>query len=140
MKCSNPDCNRGIGLIAYRRGWFSKRRYCSKRCRDAFVAGVSTPQRKRSVTAYFDWLFEQPVLNAQPKLVPAAIRSRSKAGKLTAPSKNWTQLSLGDQRCRIHSMKPDDLHIIITAARDSPGCTRLPRAHYRMLPGNAGSQ
>jgi hypothetical protein len=34
MKCSNPDCNRGIGLVAYRRGWFSKRRYCSKHCRD----------------------------------------------------------------------------------------------------------
>jgi len=26
MKCSNPDCNRGIGLVAYQRGWFSKRR------------------------------------------------------------------------------------------------------------------
>ena len=38
MKCSNPDCNRGIGLVAYRRGWFSKRRYCSKHCPDAFVA------------------------------------------------------------------------------------------------------
>jgi hypothetical protein len=22
MKCSNPECNRGIGLVAYRRGWF----------------------------------------------------------------------------------------------------------------------
>ena len=38
MKCSNPDCNRGIGLVAYQRDWFSKRRYCSKHCRDAFVA------------------------------------------------------------------------------------------------------
>jgi hypothetical protein len=38
MKCSNPDCNRGIGLVAYRRGWFSKRRYCSKHCRDVFAA------------------------------------------------------------------------------------------------------
>jgi hypothetical protein len=37
MKCSNPDCNRGIGLVAYQRDWFSKRRYCSKHCRDAFV-------------------------------------------------------------------------------------------------------
>jgi len=34
MKCANPDCDRSIGLIAYRR-WFSGRRYCSKRCRDA---------------------------------------------------------------------------------------------------------
>jgi hypothetical protein len=23
MKCSNPGCNRGIGLVAYRRDWFS---------------------------------------------------------------------------------------------------------------------
>jgi hypothetical protein len=22
MKCSNPDCNRGIGLVSHRRGWF----------------------------------------------------------------------------------------------------------------------
>ena len=40
MKCSNPYCNRGIGLVAHRRGWFSKRRYCSKHCRVAFVAHV----------------------------------------------------------------------------------------------------
>ena len=38
MKCSNPHCNRGIGLVAHRRGWFDKRRYCSKECRNTFVA------------------------------------------------------------------------------------------------------
>jgi hypothetical protein len=38
MKCSNPNCNRGLGLVVYRRGWFSKRRYCSKDCRDNFAA------------------------------------------------------------------------------------------------------
>ena len=37
MRCSNPDCNRGIGLVAYQRDWFSKRNYCSKHCRDAFA-------------------------------------------------------------------------------------------------------
>jgi hypothetical protein len=37
MKCSHPDCNRGLGLVVYQRDWFSKRRYCSKHCRDAFV-------------------------------------------------------------------------------------------------------
>ena len=47
MKCSNPDCNRGIGLVAYQRGWFSKRRYCSQRCRDAFVADAQNLQQKR---------------------------------------------------------------------------------------------
>jgi hypothetical protein len=28
-------------------------------------------------TTYFEWLFEQPILNTQPKPVPAAIRTRS---------------------------------------------------------------
>ena len=46
MKCSNPDCSRGIGLVAYRRGWFSKRRYCSQHCRDAFVADSPDLQQK----------------------------------------------------------------------------------------------
>ena len=47
MKCSNPNCNRGIGLVAYRRGLFSTRRYCSKHCRDAFVADAPNLQQKR---------------------------------------------------------------------------------------------
>jgi hypothetical protein len=47
MKCSNPDCNRGIGLVVYQRGWFSKRRYCSKHCRVAFVADAPNLQQKR---------------------------------------------------------------------------------------------
>ena len=45
MKCSNADCSRGIGLISYRRNWFSKRYYCSKRCRDAFVAEPQNRQQ-----------------------------------------------------------------------------------------------
>ena len=47
MKCSNPDCNRDIGLVAYRHGWFSKQHYCSKRCRDAFVADTPNLQQNR---------------------------------------------------------------------------------------------
>jgi hypothetical protein len=47
MKCSNPDCNRGIGLIAYQRGWFSKRHYCSRYCRNAFMADAPKLQQKR---------------------------------------------------------------------------------------------
>ena len=57
MKCSNPNCNRGIGLVRYRRGWFSKQRYCSKNCCDAFVADVPKQQQKRSAASYFEWLF-----------------------------------------------------------------------------------
>ena len=47
MKCSNPDCSRGIGLIAYQCGWFNKRRYCSKHCRDAFVADAPDVRQKQ---------------------------------------------------------------------------------------------
>ena len=45
MKCSNPGCNRGIGLIAYQRGWFSKGLYCSKHCRNTFVADAPNLQQ-----------------------------------------------------------------------------------------------
>jgi hypothetical protein len=78
MKCANADCTRGIGLVHYRGGWFSKRRYCSKNCRDAVVvidrAGQS--RLEQNPTTYFDWLFGQPGLHAQPKLAPAATRVR----------------------------------------------------------------
>jgi hypothetical protein len=47
MNCSNPDCSRGIGLIAYQRGWFSKRRYCSRHCRDAFGLDLPNSRQKR---------------------------------------------------------------------------------------------
>jgi hypothetical protein len=40
MKCSNPNCNRGIGLVSYRRGWFGKQRYCSRNCRGAFATDL----------------------------------------------------------------------------------------------------
>ena len=47
MKCSNPVCNRGIGLVSYRRGWlFSDGRYCSKHCRNALVADLPSLHQK----------------------------------------------------------------------------------------------
>jgi hypothetical protein len=62
MKCSNPDCSRGIGLVRYRRGRLSKRSYCSKNCRDAFVADLPIQsQQERSAMTYFEWLFLQPI-------------------------------------------------------------------------------
>ena len=80
MKCSNPDCNRGIGLVVYRRGWFSKRRYCSKHCRDAFVADATKLQQERSVTTYFEWLCLQPIENSHE----AEASSRRYKGTLRA--------------------------------------------------------
>ena len=81
MKCLNLHCSRGIGLIAHRRGWFSKRRYCSRNCRDAFV--VDRPKRSRQeqiASTYFEWLFLQPIGNPQQKLIPAVIRIKAPRG------------------------------------------------------------
>src|SRR5262249_11282888 len=48
MKCSNSVCNRGIGLVSYRRGWLSSNGlYCSKHCRNALVADSPNQQQKR---------------------------------------------------------------------------------------------
>jgi hypothetical protein len=68
MKCANPDCNRGIGLVSHQRGWFDKRRYCSGQCRDACMAGRrKRSEQERIATTYFEWLFFQ---NPQPARLP----------------------------------------------------------------------
>jgi hypothetical protein len=79
MKCSNPNCNRGIGLIAHRRGWFSKRRYCSRNCRDALAAGLpKRSHQEQSASTYFEWLFLQPIVNPQQKLIRAVIHTNAR--------------------------------------------------------------
>ena len=75
MKCANPECDREIALIAYQRGWFGKRRYCSKHCRDAFVP--QKRQQKQGASSYFEWLFLQPIEYPRLKLKPAVIRTRA---------------------------------------------------------------
>jgi hypothetical protein len=79
MKCSNPNCNRGIGLVSYRRVWFSKQRYCSRNCRDAFLADPpkQSEQEPRAMT-YFEWLFSQPIEKPQQKLMPARVRIKAR--------------------------------------------------------------
>jgi hypothetical protein len=81
MKCSNPDCNRGIGLVAYRRGWFSKRRYCSKRCRNALVADAPKLQQKRNVTTYFEMAFRTAGFECTAE---AGARRQSRSRKATS--------------------------------------------------------
>ena len=57
MKCSNLTCGHGIGLVSYRRRWFDKRRFCSKKCRDDFM--VEWPRRSQQehlASSYFNWL------------------------------------------------------------------------------------
>jgi hypothetical protein len=64
MKCSHPDCIRGLGLVSYRRGWFGKGRYCSRQCCDAFVTERQKRLRQeRRATTY-----------QQRKLMPVVVR------------------------------------------------------------------
>jgi hypothetical protein len=57
MKCSNLDCGHGIGLVSYRRHWFDKRRFCSKKCRDDFtVERRRLNQQERLGGSYFNSL------------------------------------------------------------------------------------
>ena len=78
MKCSNPDCNRGIGLVAYPNGWLGKRRYCSRQCRDAFVSErPKLSEQEGSATTYFEWLFLQSIEKTQLKPMPAVVRVKA---------------------------------------------------------------
>jgi hypothetical protein len=65
MKCANPDCDRGIGLVSHQRGWFDKRRYCSRQCRDTWPRNRS--EQERVATTYIEWLFLQ---RPQPARLP----------------------------------------------------------------------
>jgi hypothetical protein len=77
MKCSNPHCNRGFGLLAHRRAWFDKQRYCSKECRNTFAAErLKMSQQERSAATYVEWLFLLPVENPRPKSGRSALRKR----------------------------------------------------------------
>ena len=75
MKCANPACNHGIGLVSHRRGLFGKRPYCSKACRDHVAVAPPRPSKRESATTYFEWLFAQPA-TVQPRLAVAAVRVR----------------------------------------------------------------
>lgn len=79
MKCSNPNCNRGIGLVSHRRGSFSTQRCCSRNCRDAFPTDLlkQSQQEPRAMT-YFEWLFSQPTYKPQQKLMPAHVRIKAR--------------------------------------------------------------
>jgi hypothetical protein len=71
MKCVNPNCNRSIGLVSYRRAWSSKR-YCSRQCRDA------PKTLQRNGTSRFEWLLLPPVENPSAKVAPAVVRVRTR--------------------------------------------------------------
>ncbi len=52
MKCAHPTCQRGIGLVSHRRSWFGKRLYCSRACRDNYLAEAYQPRPSRPSRAF----------------------------------------------------------------------------------------
>jgi hypothetical protein len=72
-------CRRGIGLVSHRRGWFGKRLYCSRACRDAYVAEARPSRATRPFEpSLFELLLAQA--SAPAKLVPSragAVRARA---------------------------------------------------------------
>jgi len=73
MKCGHPTCQRGIGLVSHRRGWFGKRLYCSRACRDNYVAEAYQPRPSRPSRAFDPSLLEMLLAsaNAPARLAPA---------------------------------------------------------------------
>jgi hypothetical protein len=79
MRCSNRNCNRYIGLLSHRRGWFSKERYCSKYCRYACLADrPKQSQQERRAMTYFEWLFSQPIDKPQQPVMRVLVRTRAR--------------------------------------------------------------
>jgi hypothetical protein len=86
MKCANPKCHHGIGLVFYRRGWFNRRRFCSKKCRDEFDFAASDrlqPHRQRA--SYMEWPFAQPAAGARWKGTHAMSANSSATLFIPAP-------------------------------------------------------
>jgi hypothetical protein len=77
VRCSNPKCNRGIGLVFHQRGWFSKRRHRSRDCSYAYLADLSKrPSQELRAMTYFELLFSQPIEKSLPQLTPACVGIR----------------------------------------------------------------
>ena len=72
MKCSNPKCGHGIGLVSYQRHWFDKRRFCSKKCRYDFTVERRRPSlQERLVGSYFNATSKAAWSNYSRKLAQA---------------------------------------------------------------------
>jgi hypothetical protein len=123
MKCSNPNCDRGIGLVTYQRSWFSKGRYCSQRCcRDAVMAEAANAQQM-SVLKGFIVAFVAFVGLIVPATftmaVLAAPSARPEAPHLPGCERNLADASasVAAMQARIKSLGGADRSEICTATR-----------------------
>jgi hypothetical protein len=116
MRRSNPDCNRGIGLVAYRRDWFSKRRYCSKHCRDAFRVDAPNLLKRLGLLVAFVGLIVPVTF---PTAVLAAPPARQDAPHLPGCDRNLADasVSVAAMQTRIKSLSGVDRSEICTVTR-----------------------
>jgi len=84
MKCGHPSCQRGIGLVSHRHGWFGKRLYCSPACRDKYVAQpyVAEARPARVTRSFEPSLFE--LLLAQASAPARLVAARPGMGRARA--------------------------------------------------------
>ena len=77
MRCANPMCSRGIGLVSHRLGLFDKRYACSKQCRTEVVADVRRARHVAWRRAVVSWLEAHLLPQArEARLQPARVRLR----------------------------------------------------------------
>ena len=81
MKCGHPTCQRGIGLVSHRRGWFGKRLYCSRACRDTRDTYVTEVRPSRATRSFGPSLFE--LLVAQGSASSGRSRARGPTAATT---------------------------------------------------------
>ena len=77
MRCANPMCHRGIGLVSHRLGVFDKRYACSKECRTEVAAGIKRERYLAWRRAVVGWLAAYLLPQARDaRPLPARIRPR----------------------------------------------------------------
>jgi hypothetical protein len=117
MKCSNPDCDRGLGLVVYRRGWFSKRRYCSNHCRNAFAVDAPNLLQRFVVSLIAFFALIVPLTLAMAVL--AAPPARPEAPRLPGCDRSLADasVSVAAMQARLKSLSGVDSSEICTGTK-----------------------
>jgi hypothetical protein len=77
MRCANPRCNRGIGLVSHRLGLIDKRYACSNECRTELVADIRRARYLARRRAVVSWLAVHLLPSGRnARLLPARLRPR----------------------------------------------------------------